>query len=196
MNHKDMERKLLQLKARLKPGTVYRREDLLLWSKSIDRHLEQLHGDGSVEKLSQGLYYVPEKSVFGNVPPDEKKLVRAFLKEDHFLLTSFNAYNSLGVGTTQLYNERIVYNRKRHGIVKFGNRHFRFYKKFAFPKKITEEYLLVDLINNLDHLAEDQEIVLTKAMQKAQQVNKRNLARNLNLYGNVKTKKNIPHKFV
>ncbi|MBK9109928.1 MAG: hypothetical protein IPM92_16550 [Saprospiraceae bacterium] len=190
-----MERKILELKAKLKPGTVYRREDLLLWSKSIDRHLEQLHDDGSVEKLSQGLYYVPEKSVFGNVPPDEKKLVSAFLKEDHFLITSFNAYNSLGLGTTQLYNERIVYNRKRHGVVKLGKRSFHFHKKFAFPKKATEEYLIVDLVNNLDHLAEDQEMVLTKVKLKAQQMNKRNLNRNLNLYGNVRTKKLLTAAF-
>jgi hypothetical protein len=123
------------------------------------------------------------------VPPDEKKLVRAFLKEDYFLITSFNAYNSLGVGTTQLYNERIVYNRKRQGIVKLGNRNFHFYKKFAFPKTVTEEYLLVDLINNLDQLAEDQEIVITKVKQKVQKMDKRNLNRNLNRYGNVRTKK-------
>ncbi|MDQ3141420.1 MAG: DUF6088 family protein [Bacteroidota bacterium] len=184
-----MKRKLIELRAKLKPGTVYRREDLLPWSKSIDRHLDQLHAEGTLEKLSQGLYYVPEKSSFGNVPPDEKELVRAFLKEDHYLLTSFNAYNSLGVGTTQLYNERIVYNRKRHAVVKLGNRNFHFHKKFAFPKKVTEEYLVVDLVNNLDQLAEDQETILTKVKQKVQQMDKRKLNRNLNLYGNVKTKK-------
>jgi hypothetical protein len=32
-----------------------------------------------------------------------------------FLLTSPNAYNTLGVGTTQLYDKTVVYNHKRHG---------------------------------------------------------------------------------
>ncbi len=184
-----MKPKALNLKAKFKPGTVYRRKDLLPWSKSIDRQLGQLLEDGTLEKLSHGLYSVPEKSPFGNVPPDEYKLVRAFLKEDHFLITSFNAYNSLGLGTTQLYNDRIVYNRKRHGVIKLGNRQFHFCKKFAFPKKANDEFLLVDLVNNLHQLAEDQHTLLMKAKLKAKQMNKKNLSRNLNLYGNVKTKK-------
>ena len=62
-------------------------------------------------------------------------------------------------------------------------------------KKATEEYLIVDLVNNLDHLAEDQEMVLTKVKLKAQQMNKRNLNRNLNLYGNVRTKKLLTAAF-
>jgi hypothetical protein len=49
-------------------------------------------------------------------------LVKAFLKTDRFVLTSPNAYNQLGLGTTQLYNKRVVYNQKRHGTFPLGNR--------------------------------------------------------------------------
>ncbi len=96
------------LKKHLKLGQVYRRADLVRWAASIDRHLRQLVKEGVLQKMSRGLYYCPIKASFGNVPPEDEKLVRAFLKSDDFLLISPNLYNSLGVGTTQLYNKQIV----------------------------------------------------------------------------------------
>ena len=47
-----------ELKKQLKRGGVYRRKDLTKWSKSVDRHLDQLVEDGTLDKLSQGLYYL------------------------------------------------------------------------------------------------------------------------------------------
>ena len=70
---------LNKLKKHLKKGSVYRRNELAEWSKSVDRHLDELLKEGVLEKLSQGLYYVPQASVFGKVPPDEDVLVRSFL---------------------------------------------------------------------------------------------------------------------
>ena len=181
--------KLDKLRRNLKPGEIYRREDLTQWTTSVDRHLEALMEDGTLRKVAQGLYYVPKQSSFGTLPPDDVKLVRAFLKEDKFLLTSPNAYNSLGVGTTQLYNERVVYNRKRHGTVKWGNRTFSFRRKRDFPLKATEEFLLVDLVNNLDQLAEDQNRVLENVKAKVRLMDQRRMKRSLTEYGDVKTKK-------
>ncbi|MCK5285201.1 MAG: hypothetical protein KAJ86_06425, partial [Alphaproteobacteria bacterium] len=89
--------KLNELKKHLRRGSVYRRSDLELWSNAVDRHLKQLQEDGTLVKLSGGLYYYPKKTVFGNAPADDKALVTAFLKDNRFLLTSPNAYNALGV---------------------------------------------------------------------------------------------------
>lgn len=180
---------LKELKAHLSPGEVYRREDLSQYSRAVDRHLSTLVADGTLRKLSHGLYYSPKSSAFGEVPPEDAKLVKAFLKEDKFLLSSPNAYNSLGVGTTQLYNVKVVYNRKRHGEFMLGNRVFHFKKKLAFPKKATPEFLLVDLVNNLDQLAEDQSAVLGKVKEKAFQMDSSKLKKALSDYGNVSTQK-------
>src|ERR1700712_442538 len=162
--------KLNELKKHLRPGQVYRRTELAEWSKSVDRHLEQLLQDGTLQKLSQGMYYVPKETVFGKAPPEDATLVRSFLKDDRFLLTSLNAYNSLGVGTTQLYNKRTVYNHKRHGEFKLGNKTFTFLKKPHFPKQVTLEFLVVDLVNNVDTLAEDRTMVLSKVAEKVRQM--------------------------
>ncbi len=181
--------RLEELKSHLKQGRVYRREDMIEWSNTIDRHLEKLVEESVLEKLAQGLYYVPKISAFGKVPPDEDVLVRGFLKDDRFLLVSPNSYNSLGVGTTQLYNKKVVYNHKRHGIFKLGNREFDFQRKYDFPTKITQEFLLVDLVNNLDELAEDRAIVLNKVLSKAKQLPTQKLKLAITKYGSVKAKK-------
>lgn len=156
---------LNQLKRKLKPGQVYRRADLAQWSNAVDRHLKQLVKDGALQKVYQGVYACPKKTSFGKAAPEDCKLVEAFLKTDDFLLFSPNAYNSLGVGTTQLYNEQVVYNRKRHGKFKLGNRTFSFQVKPYFPKELSKEFLLVDLVNNINRLAEEQDVVLEGVSQ-------------------------------
>lgn len=181
--------KLNELKTQLKPGQVYRRTDLSKWSKSVDRHLDMLVKDGTLNKLSQGVYHYPKTTAFGAAPAEEEDLVRSFLKDDRFLLTSPNSYNGLQVGTTQLYNKRVVYNHKRHGDFKLGNRTFSFRVKPHFPKKLTPEFLIVDLVNNLETLAEDQQDVLKNVAVKVKSMNTLKLKRSVADYGSVKTKK-------
>ena len=54
---------------------------------------------------------------------------------------------------------------------------------------MTEEFLLVDLANNLDNLAEDRDNVLNKLLTKASQMPSQKLKRAVVEYGNAKTKK-------
>ena len=181
--------RLDQLKKHRRPGRVYRREDLAQWSKSVDRHARELLEQGVLTKLRSGLYYYPETSVFGQVPPDDAEIVKSFLREDDFLLTSFNAYNSLGVGTTQFYNQSIVYNHKRHGVFTLGGRTFEFRRKPRFPKKLTQEFLVVDLLNNLQELAEDEDSVRARALAKLQQLSAAAVRRAARQFGKVSTQK-------
>ncbi len=181
--------RLQELKRHLKRGQVYRRDDLAKWSKSVDRHLDALVEEDTLQKLSQGLYYYPKLSAFGKTPPEEEVLIRSFLKDDRFLLTSPSSYNSLGVGTTQLYNERTVYNHKRHGEFKLGNRKFSFRMKPHFPSKVTKEFLLVDLVNNLETLAEDPTEVLKNVAVKVHTMDTKKLKRYVSQYGTAKAKK-------
>src|SRR5580698_10629757 len=124
--------KALELKKHLQPGRVYRRQDLMRWSNAVDRHLKQLVEDGTLTKLRGGLYLYPKETVFGKAPAEDEKLVGTFLKDNRFLLASPNAYNVLGVGTTQLYDKTVVYNHKRHGAFALGGRKFTFRAKPSF----------------------------------------------------------------
>ncbi len=179
------------LSRRLRAGKVYRREDLAPSSNAIDRHLKQLQDSGRIKKLAQGLYYVPRQSAFGSVPPKDSEVVAAFLRDNEFLLLSPASYNTLGLGATQLYNRTVVYNHKRHGRFTFGNRTFDFRMKPRFPNKLSSEFLLVDLLNNLDELAEERDELMRQAKAKSQQFDRRKLLQSASRFGTVATKKLI-----
>jgi hypothetical protein len=181
--------RLDEIKKHLRPGRVYRRAHFEQWSSAVDRHLRQLLEEGSLTKLYGGLYYCPKKTTFGTAPADDKTLVTAFLKDDRFLLTSPNAYNALGVGTTQLYNATVVYNRKRRGRFDLGGRVFNFRMKPYFPPNLTPEFLLVDLVNNLKELAEDHDKVLGQVEKRAASMDAHALSIAVRQYGGVATRK-------
>lgn len=180
---------LQELKIHLKPGQVYRRADLTQWSNAIDRHLKQLVEDGTLKKMSRGVYAYPKETSFGKAVPEDRKLVNAFLKSNDFLLFSPNDYNRLGVGTTQLYNQQLVYNRKRHGRFKLGNRVFNFQVKPYFPKVLSKAFLLVDLVNYVDKLTEQQGAVLSQARKVAAELEPTTLNRAVLRYGGVRAKR-------
>lgn len=147
---------LENIKENLQQGAVYRRQDIAQWSNAVDRHLILLCEQGILIKLAAGLYACPKKTVFGDVLPDDTEIIDSFLKGDDFLTLSPNDYNALNLGTTQLYNKTVVYNHRRHQPnITFGKRVFDFHKKRAFPKSLSREFLLVDMVDNLDQLAED-----------------------------------------
>lgn len=181
--------KVDELKQQMQPGQVYRRAQLAQWSNAVDRHIKKLLEDGTLVKLKGGLYHYPKKTTFGAAPAEDKKLVRAFLKDDRFLITSPNIYNALGVGTTQLYNEAVVYNHKRHGRYKLGGRMFDFRVKPNLPESLSKEFLLVDLVNNLDRLAENTSLVKERVKNKVYSLDRDALGKAVRYYGKVGTKK-------
>lgn len=181
--------RLDELKKHFRPGKSYRRAELAAWSKSVDRDLQALVLQGFLKKLRTGMYYCPKQSAFGEVPVDDHELVRTFLKDNRFLLTSPNAYNSLGLATTQLYNKRVVYNHKRHGDFELGGRTYSFRMKHHFPpQSATEEFLLVDLMNNLEELAEDRELLRHRVRGRALAMNPSRLNKAVHEYGTVATR--------
>jgi hypothetical protein len=175
----------------LQAGHVYRREDLARLSTAVDRHLRELVATGKLKKLAQGLYYAPKQSSFGPLPPADEQVVGGFLRDKDFLVFSPSAYNAVGLGTTQLYNRTVVYNHKRHGVFKLGNRQFDFRVKPRFPKKLTPEFLYVDLLNNLDELAEDRDAVLRQARSKLPAFEPAQLRRAADRFGNLATRKRL-----
>jgi hypothetical protein len=173
----------------LKAGHVYRREDLARLSNAVDRHLRELVSMGKLQKLAQGLYHAPKQSNFGPLPPTDDQVVKGFLRDKEFLVFSPSSYNAVGLGTTQLYNRTLVYNHKRHGIFRLGNRQYDFRVKPRFPKKLTREFLFVDLLNNLEELAEDRDLVLSQARSKLPTFDRGRLEDAAESYGNMATRK-------
>lgn len=172
-----------------KSGRVYRRQEIVNITTSIDRDLKFLVNDGAIVKLAPGLYCKPKKSRFGTVPPEVKDAVRSFLKDDNFLLVPKNLYASLGLGLTQLYNTITVYNHKRFILRSLGTTCLDFRTVPAFPKKLNKEYLLVDLINNLRRVAEDADFVKSQVKNNLEKFDKNKIYTAAKKYGLVSTKK-------
>ncbi|MGC2165069.1 MAG: hypothetical protein WA632_03525 [Gallionella sp.] len=185
------QRKETPLVQHLRAGKVYRREDLVPYSTSVDRELQQMVAAGKLTKAAQGLYYAPRKSVFGDAPPPEDEMLAAFLKDKNFLSFNPSVYNSLRLGTTQLYNKVIVYNHKRHGKFRLCNREYDFRVKHRFPmsNQVTSEYLLVDMLNNFGELAEDEDHVFAIARRKLPEFDSKKLQKALQDYGSAATRR-------
>ena len=181
-----------ELLSQLSAGEVYSWDHLTECSKSPGRDIKRLLDEELLNKVGPGLYLFPKKSRFGTVPPSAQQVVNVFLKTDDFLFVSPNYYNGLGLGLTQLKNEVFVYNKKRHGDVKLSNRTYHFKLKVkGYPKELTKEYLLVDLVNNLDEVGESSSILLRKIADSVQanEFNNTQLFMLAKQYGHVYTKK-------
>ncbi|HLB41711.1 MAG TPA: DUF6088 family protein [Gammaproteobacteria bacterium] len=178
-----------KLDKHMRSGRVYRREMLLNFSKAVDRDLEILVKKGKLQKLAGGLYYKPAMSAFGPLPPKDSDLVRCFLRDNRFLLYSWHQYNALGLGLTQFYNRVVVLNHKRHGVFKLGNKEFDFRRSNrGFPTKLTLEFLLVDLVNNLNELTEDTSFVKEKIQKNISHFDQNKVIQMAEKYGKVGTK--------
>lgn len=179
-----------KLLSSLEPGYVYRREDLLDVTKSVDRALRQLVSEGKVKKIKPSFYFLPKDSRWGSVPASLDDLVTAFLKSTDYLLITNSDYNSLGLGLTQLWNEVRVYNKKRHEKIKLENFNCSFQRpNNGYPDKITKEFLLVDLVNNANNLNEDKDQLKQKIINKLNDFDKTKLKKLSDIYGKVGTKK-------
>ncbi len=175
----------------MRMGKVYRRADLAPYSTAIDRELKTLCASQKIFKLCGGLYYRPKQSAFGNQPPEDDVLVCSFLKDDRFLLASYNHFNNLGLGFTQLYNTQIVYNHKRHGRFVLGSKTFEFKRVSHFPKKLSKEFLVVDLLNNLKFLAENEQQIEVHLKKKLSEFDRESLLSMANQYGHIHTKNSV-----
>jgi hypothetical protein len=180
---------LTQLKSKLAPGQSYRRSDLAQFTTSVDRHLALLLKEGTLKKVSYGLYAVPRQTVFGEPPPEEHSLLRTFLKDDHFVVYNPSQFNSLGLGTTQLYNRTIVFNRKRVGKIDLGSRSYFFYRWREAPKSLSQEFLVVECVNRLDELMEDRNQLIVRLKEKLSQFNRSRLVYAVHHYGTVSTQR-------
>lgn len=89
----------------------------------------------------------------------------------------------------ELYNRTLIYNHKRHGVFRLGNRQFDFRVKPRYPKKLTIEFLYVDLLNNLDELAEDRDAVLNQAQIKLSTFDPARLQQAVNSFASMGTRK-------
>lgn len=180
-----------KVKKHIMPGRTYRRSDLAEFSSNVDRHLQSLVSEGLLKRLSTGLYSAPKTTAFGDSPPEEESLLKTFLKDDHFVVYSPSQFNTLGLGSTQLYNTRVVFNRKRSGEMVVGGRAYTFKLWREAPKTLSTEFLVVEFLNRLNELAEDRNSLLENLRMKLGQMDTSKLNRAAKRFGTISAQKKL-----
>jgi hypothetical protein len=133
----------------LEPGRVYRTRDLAPWGANSPRLAKRLVAEGRLVPLAQGLFVHPKRSRYGDVPPADEELMRAFLDETPFVVTGPERWNALGLGSTALFATPLVYNTKRSGTFELGGRRFLL-RRVAFPVSPSAEWFVIDLFEHAE----------------------------------------------
>ena len=94
---------------RLPKGYVFTYVDFITdvnRKEAVIKTLNRMAASGKIVKLAKGKYYKPEKTVFGNLRPNQTQVVKDLLENNGRLtgyLTGYSIYNQLGL-TTQVSN--------------------------------------------------------------------------------------------
>lgn len=147
------------------PGRVYRTQELARWSANAPRLAKRMVKEGALVPLARGLFVHPRRGRFGEVPPRDDELLRAFLDGGPFVITGPERWNTLGLGATALFATPLVYNTKRSGSFSLGGRGFHL-RRVAFPVTPTPEWYVVDLFENAARAGISRD-VLTAALKRA-----------------------------
>ena len=81
--------------------------------------LERLQTDGNIKKVSKGVFYKPEQTVFGELKPDYSEQLRPYLFENGKRVayeTGFSLYNRMGLTTQMAFRIKIASRGKRISI--------------------------------------------------------------------------------
>lgn len=78
---------------------------------SAAKALERLQKNGTIKKISKGVFYIPRKTIFGELGPDSNGILERYLFEDGKRVayeTGFSLYNRLGLTTQMAFKIKIA----------------------------------------------------------------------------------------
>ena len=105
---------LIKEKLSLTPaGVVLTTRDFgveMRYQPALAKALNRLVHQGELQKIAKGKYYIPKKTIFGNLKPADSELVKDFLEQNGKIvgyITGTAAFASLGL-TTQISSAILV----------------------------------------------------------------------------------------
>ena len=118
---------LIKEKLSLTPaGVVLTTRDFgveMRYQPALAKALNRLVHQGELQKIAKGKYYIPKKTIFGNLKPADSELVKDFLEQNGKIvgyITGTAAFASLGL-TTQISSSILVgTNKYRRPITRNG----------------------------------------------------------------------------
>jgi predicted transcriptional regulator of viral defense system len=103
---------------------------------TIERILSRLVESGDIKRIRRGIYYVPEHSRWGEVPPLQSDIVKALAKSMNvsFLPDGANALHQLGL-TKQIPMKQVYLTDKQISTISIGKVNIEFRK--VSPQKLS-----------------------------------------------------------
>ena len=99
---------------------------------TVERVLSRLQEEKKINRIRRGLYYIPESSRWGEVPPSQTEIVKALSRSmnTNFLLDGANALHKLGL-TKQIPMKQIYLTDKQINTISIGKVDIEFRKVSA-----------------------------------------------------------------
>ncbi len=122
-----------------------KREEYSAATKTIERLIKK----GRIKRISTGIFYKPKQSIFGELKPNEEKIISPYLFKNGkriAYITGLLLYNKMGL-TTQIPKEISIASNKKRIYISKGSIKASAVKSYV---EVTEEnYKLLELLDTL-----------------------------------------------
>ena len=122
-----------------------KKEEYSAASKSIERLIKK----EIIKRISTGIFYKPKKTVFGELKPDEEKIITPYLFKNGkriAYITGLLLYNKMGL-TTQIPKEISIASNKKRIYISKGNIKAKAVKSYV--EVTNENYKLLEFLDAL-----------------------------------------------
>ena len=137
---------------RIEPGKVFGYQDLgisnqdyVAAAKAIGRMVK----DDQIKRASTGLFYKPQKTIFGELKPSEQEQLRPYLfngRKRIAYVTGLALFNRLNL-TTQVPKDINLASRVRRPVSKVGNMEVRWVKSYV--DVTNKNYFLLEILDSI-----------------------------------------------
>ena len=136
----------------IETGNTFTYKDLDIEKKeysAASKTIERLIKKGIIKRISMGIFYKPKQTVFGELKPDEEKIITPYLFKNGkriAYITGLLLYNKMGL-TTQIPKEINIASNKKRIYISKGNIKASAVKSYV---EVTDEnYKLLELLDAL-----------------------------------------------
>lgn len=152
----------------IKPGNTFTYQQLSLnndeyiaGTKAIERFINK----GIIKRVSTGIFYIPQKSVFGELKPREEELIKPYLLNKNgeriAYITGTSLYNKMGL-TTQI--PRIIKIASRDKRIYISNVNIKATPVKSYVDVTDQNYYLLQLLDALKDFKKIPNLNITSAI--------------------------------
>ncbi len=134
----------------IEEGKIFTYKDLAIQKEEYSataKTIERLIKKGIVKRISTGIFYKPKQTVFGELKPDEEKIITPYLYQNGkriAYITGLLLYNKMGL-TTQIPKEISIASNKKRIFISKGNIKANAVKSYV--EVTNENYKFLELLD-------------------------------------------------